>query len=77
MLVTDAKKAQKVRVLNQIPCIHYSIQFQKDKSKDILAFLNFGSEINEWTLAYMAQLGCKMRKTDVNAQKTDELSLAT
>ena len=40
-----------------------------------MALLNFGSKINAITLAYMAQLGLKMWKTNVNAQKIDKSSL--
>ena len=53
-LVISAKKAQKVRVLDQFPCICYLVQFQKDKSKDVLTLLNPGKEINTMTLAYTA-----------------------
>ena len=54
-LVTGiSKNAQKIRVLDKIPCICYSLQFEKDKSKDILALLDFGGKVNEMTLVYTA-----------------------
>ena len=67
MLVIDTKKAPKVRVLDQVSCICYLVQFQKDKSRDILVLLNSGSEVNAMTLAYAAQLGLKVRKINVGA----------
>ena len=67
MLITDAKKAQKVRVLNRVPCICYPVQFQKDKNKDVLALLNSRSKVNVMTLAYVAQLGLKVQKTSIGA----------
>ena len=75
--MTGAKKAPKVRVLDRVPCIRYPVQFQKDKSKDVLALLNSGSKINAITPAYAAQLGLKMQRTNIGAQKIDEFSLAT
>ena len=76
MLVTDAKKAQKMRVLDRVSYICYFVQFWKNKSRDVLALLNSRSEINAMTLAYTAQLGLKVRKTNLGAQKIDGSSLA-
>ena len=73
----DAKKVQIVRVLDQVLCICYSIQLQKDKNKDILALLNSGSKVNIINLAYLAQLGIKVQITNVSTQKIDGLSLET
>ena len=77
ILVTSAKEAQKVRVLDQVSYICYLVQFQKDKSKDILALLDFRSKGNAMTPAYAAQLGLKVRKTNTGTQKFDRCSLAT
>ena len=52
------------------------MQFQKDKGKDILALFNSESEVNAITLTYTAQLGLKVQKTNVNAQKIDRSLLA-
>ena len=36
LLVTGAsKEAPKVRALDRVSCIHYSVQFCKDKNKDV------------------------------------------
>ena len=51
-LISGTQKAQKMRVLHQVPCICYEVQFQKDKNKDFLALLDFGSEINVMTPIY-------------------------
>ena len=76
--VTGAKmEALKVKVLDSVPCICYSVQFHKDKGKDVLALLNSGRKVNTMTLAYPAHLGLKVRMTNVGAQKIDKLSLAT
>ena len=66
--MTSPKEAQKVRILDRVPCICYLMQFQKEKDKDILALLNFESKVNAMSLAYMAQLGFKVRKTNVGTQ---------
>ena len=77
MLVTDAKKAQRVRVLDRVPCICYLVQFQKDKSKDVLVLFNSRNKVNAMTLAYMAQLDLKMQKINIDAQKINKSSLET
>ena len=51
-LVTGAKEAQKVRLLDWVSCICYLVQFQKNKVKDVLALLNPESEVNVMILAY-------------------------
>ena len=66
-----------MRVLDRILCICYLVQFQKDKNTDILALLNFVGKINAIILAYTAQLGLKVQKTDVGTQKIDKSLLAT
>ena len=71
-----SKKALKVRVLDKVPYICYPIQIHKDKSKDILALLDSGSEVNARTPAHAAHLGLKVRVTDVGVQKIDRSSLA-
>ena len=60
MLMTCIKKDLKMRVLDRVPCICYPVQFQKDKSRDVLALLNSRSKINAMTPAYTAQLGLKI-----------------
>ena len=78
LLVTGAsRKATKIRVLDRVFCICYSVQFRKDKGKDILALLDSGSEVNAMTLAYAAHLGLKVRVINDDAQKIDGSSLAT
>ena len=67
MLVTGAKKAQEMRVLDRVPCICYSVQFLKDKSKNVLALLDFGSKVNAITLAYIAQQNLKVQRTNISA----------
>ena len=51
ILVTDAKEALKIRVLEQVPHICYPVQFRKDKSKYILALLDSKSKVNAMTPA--------------------------
>ena len=52
-------------------CIYYLMQFQKNKGKNVLALLNFKTKINVITSAYIVQLGLKVQKIDVGAQKID------
>ena len=66
-LMTSAKEAQKIRVLDRVPYICYPMQFRKNKDKDLLALFNFGNKINIMTLAYTAQLGLKVQKINVGA----------
>ena len=75
--VTGTKEAPKVRVMDRISCIHYPVQFRNNKGRDVLAFLNSRREVNAITPAYVAQLGLKVQKTDVGAQKIDGSSLVT
>ena len=72
-LVTGAKEAQKLRVLDQVPCICYLVQLRKDKGKDVLALFNSKSNVNAIIPAYTAQLGLKVQKTNVGAQKLTDL----
>ena len=66
-----------MRVLDKVPHICYLVHFQKDKSKDVLALLDFKSKINTMTPAYTVQLGLKMQKIDVDAQKINRFPLKT
>ena len=40
------KKAEKVIVLDRMPCIRYSVQFWKDQGATIWALINSGSKVN-------------------------------
>ena len=72
--VTGAsKEAPKVRVLDKVACIYYSVQFRKDKGNDVLALLDSGSEVNAITRAYAAHLGLKVRVINVGVQKIDKV----
>ena len=53
------------------------MQFRKDKDKDILALLDSESNVNAMTPVYAAQLGLKVQKTNVGAQKINESLLST
>ena len=72
-----SRETPQVRVLDKVPCICYPVPFRKNKGKDVLAFLNSGSETNAITPAYTAHLGLKVRMTNVGVQKIDRSSLAT
>ena len=64
-------------VLDRVPYIHYSVQFQKNKEATIWALINSSSKVNAITPAYIFKLGLKIWKTDVGAQKIDGSSLKT
>ena len=76
-MTSASREAPKVRVLDKIPCICYSVQFRKDKGKDVLALLDSRSKVNAITSAYAAHSGLKVRVTDIGVQKIDGSSLAT
>ena len=66
--VTGAsREVSNVKVLDRFPCICYSVQFRKDKGKDVLALLNSRSEVNAITPVYTAHQGLTVRVTDISA----------
>ena len=75
-MTNASKEASKIRVLDKVPSICYSVQFRKNKSKNVLALLDSGSEVNAMTPAYTAHLGLKVRVTNVGTQKIDKSSPA-
>ena len=64
-------------ILDRVLCIHYPVQFRKDKRATIRALIDSCSKVNAMTPAYAKQLGLQVRKTDVEAQKIDGSSLRT
>ena len=51
--VTGAsKEAQEVIVLDRVPCIHYPMQFRKNKGATIWALINSSSKVNAMTPVY-------------------------
>ena len=58
-LVTAANKEAQEVILGRVPCIHYPVQFRKDKEV-IKALINSGSKVNAITLAYAKQLGLQV-----------------
>ena len=83
VLVTDASKEAQVTqiiqemVLDRVSCIHYLMEFQKDKKANTWALINFGSEINAITPVYAKNLGFQTRKTNAEAQKSNSSLLET
>ena len=71
------KEAQKVIVLDRLPCIHYQVQFRKDQGATIQALIDSSSKVNAMTPAYAKQLGLWTQKTNVGAYKIDGPSLRT
>ena len=69
-LVTGASKETSEMILVWVPCIHYPVQFWKNKAT-IWALIDLGSEVNTITLVYAKQLALQVQKTDVGAQKID------
>ena len=74
--VTQATQKGKEVILDRVPCIHYQVQFRKDK-ETIRALIDSGSEVNAMTPAYAKKLGLRTQKTDGGAQKINESSLDT
>ena len=76
-LVTLASKESQKVILNWMPCIHYLMQFWKDKEATIQALINLGSKVKAINPAYAKQLGLQGQKTNVRAQKIDNSLLKT
>ena len=74
--MTQATQEGKEVILDRVLCIHYRVQFCKDK-ETIRALIDSGSELNAMTPAYTKKLGLQTQKTDVGAQKIDGSSLDT
>ena len=75
--VTGASMEAQEVILDRVPCIHYPVQFRKNKGATIRALINLDSKVNAMAPAYAKQLGPQVRKTDVGAQKIDNSSLWT
>ena len=58
--VTEASKEAHELILDRAPCIHYLVQFRKDKGVTIQALINLCSKVNIMTLAYAKQLGLQV-----------------
>ena len=69
-----AKEAQEV-ILDRVSCIHFPVQFRKDKKVTIQALIDLGSKVYIMTPAYTKWLGHWTQKTDIGAQKIDGLLL--
>ena len=74
--MTGANKEAQEVILGRVPCIHYPVQFRKNKEV-IKALIDSSSKVNRMTPAYAKQLGFQVQKTDVGAQKIDSSSLRT
>ncbi len=72
-LEADAS-AQAPKALQKVSCISYSVQFQEDQP-EIKALINFSSEVNTITPAYVIKLELTARKTSVRAQKINSSPL--
>ncbi len=68
--ITEKKTEEE---LERIPCIRYPVTF-KDQTE---ALLDSKSEINLINQTFASQLGLKIRKTNVRAQKIDGIILKT
>ncbi len=64
---------KKTEELEWVPYIRYPVNF-KDQTK---ALLDSGSEVNAMSQAFVQQLGLKIRKTNIGAQKIDGTILET
>ena len=62
--------------LERVSCIHYPIQFKKDKNQ-MQALINSGSEVNAMHPSFAKQLGLLIRPTNVGAPKIDGITLDT
>ena len=63
-------------VLRKIPCIHYPVQFQKNKEQ-VKALLDSRNKINAMNSDYVRKLGLNIWSINVRAQKIDSSTLET
>ncbi len=70
---TSITEKTEKKELERVPCIWYSVTF-KDQTK---ALLDSGREANAMNQAFTHQLGLKIRKTNIGAQKIDGTTLKT
>ncbi len=70
--MTDKKMEEE---LERVPCLWYPVTF-KDQDQ-IEALLDSGSKVNIMSQAFAQQLGLKIRKTNVGAQKINGTTLET
>ena len=61
--------------LQHVSCMWYLVQFQENQLIETL--IDSRSEVNAMNPTYAAKLGLVTRKTDVDAQKIDGLTLIT
>ncbi len=69
---TDKKTEEE---LERVPCIWYPVTFKDQDQTE--ALLDSGSKVNAMSQAFAQQLGFKIRKTNVRAQKIDGTTLET
>ena len=58
--------------LQRVPCVYYLIWFKK---KEVPALIDSSSEVNTMTSAYASELGLRVYRIDVGAQKIDGSTL--
>ena len=75
--VTQVTHEGKNVILDWVPCIHYPVQFRKNKEATIQVLIDSGSEVNVMTPAYAKILSFWTQRIDVRAQKIDGSSLDT
>ena len=55
--LTQMTQKRKEVILDQVLCIHYLVQFWKNKEATIWALIDSGSDVNAITAAYAIKLG--------------------
>ncbi len=71
VLAASTSMTEKTEELERVPCIRYPATF-KDQTE---ALLDSRSEVNAMSQAFAQELGLKIRKTNVGAQKIDGTTL--
>ena len=62
--------------LERVSSIQYLVKFKKDHT-EVQALLDSGSKVNAMTPAYTAELGLRIRPTNVRAEKINGSTLST
>ena len=74
MSIIDTR--EKTLILERVPCIHYPVQFKKNKTQ-VQALIDLENEVNAIYPTFVKELGLSIRAIDVGVQKIDGTTLDT
>lgn len=75
--ITKASKKDDNIILDKILYIYYLLRFYKDKKNKVRVLINSNSKCNIIILAYVSELGLKVREINIRAYKINGSTLKT